>query len=45
MAQVRLGWLPGGGGTQRLPRMIPEGRAMEMLLTGNRIGADEAHRL
>ena len=45
MGEVRLGWLPGGGGTQRLPRLIPQGRAMEMLMTGNRIGAQEALRL
>ena len=39
LGEVRLGWLPGGGGTQRLPRLIPLGRALEMLYTGNRIGA------
>jgi enoyl-CoA hydratase/carnithine racemase len=43
--EVRLGWLPGGGGTQRLPRLIPLGRALQMLYTGNRIGAAEALRL
>ncbi|HZP46715.1 MAG TPA: enoyl-CoA hydratase-related protein [Candidatus Binataceae bacterium] len=45
LGEVRLGWLPGGGGTQRLPRLIPLGRALEMLYTGNRIGASEALRL
>jgi enoyl-CoA hydratase/carnithine racemase len=45
LGEVRLGWLPGAGGTQRLPRLIPLGRALEMLYTGNRIGADEALRL
>ena len=45
LGEVRLGWLPGAGGTQRLPRLIPRGRALEMLLTGSRIGADEALRL
>lgn len=45
LGEVRLGWLPGGGGTQRLPRLIPMGRALEMLYTGNRIGAQEALRL
>jgi enoyl-CoA hydratase/carnithine racemase len=45
LGEVRLGWLPGGGGTQRLPRLIPLGRALEMLYTGNRIGAAEALRL
>lgn len=45
LGEVRLGWLPGGGGTQRLPRLIPLGRALEMLYTGNRINAHEALRL
>ena len=45
LGEVRLGWLPGGGGTQRLPRLIPLGRALEMRYTGNRIGAQEALRL
>src|SRR5580704_14911402 len=45
LGEVRLGWLPGGGGTQRLPRLIPLGRALQMLYTGNRIGAEEALRL
>src|SRR5579871_2389589 len=45
LGEVRLGWLPGGGGTQRLPRLIPLGRALEMLYTGNRIDAPEALRL
>ena len=45
LGEVRLGWLPGGGGTQRLPRLIPLGRALEMLYTGKRIDALEALRL
>src|SRR5271169_1920139 len=45
LGEVRLGWLPGGGGTQRLPRLIPLGRALEMLYTGNRIGTEEALRI
>src|SRR5215472_18707851 len=45
LGEGRLGWLPGGGGTQRLPGLIPLGRALEMLYTGNRIGAAEALRL
>lgn len=45
LGEVRLGWLPGGGGTQRLPRLIPLGRALEMLYTGKRIDAQEALRL
>jgi enoyl-CoA hydratase/carnithine racemase len=45
LGDARLGWLPAAGGTQRLPRLIPVGRALEMLYTGNRIGAQEAVRL
>ena len=45
LGEVRLGWLPGGGGTQRLPRLISMGRALEMLYTGGRIGAEEALRI
>jgi len=45
LGEVRLGWLPGGGGTQRLPRLIPLGRALEMLYTGKRIDAREALRI
>jgi enoyl-CoA hydratase/carnithine racemase len=45
LGEVLLGLLPGGGGTQRLPRLIPLGRALEMLYTGSRIDAAEALRL
>lgn len=45
LGEVRLGWLPGGGGTQRLPRLIPLGRALELLYSGNRVDAQEALRL
>lgn len=45
LGEVRLGVLPGGGGTQRLPRLIPRGRALEMLYTGSRIDAAEALRI
>ena len=45
LGDARLGWLPAAGGTQRLPRLIPLGRALELLYTGNRIGAHEALRL
>jgi len=45
LGEVLLGLLPGGGGTQRLPRLIPLGRALEMLYTGERIDAPEALRL
>ncbi len=43
--EVKLGLLPGYGGTQRLPRLVGRGRALEMLLTGEAIGADEARRI
>ncbi|TAK37184.1 MAG: enoyl-CoA hydratase [Chloroflexota bacterium] len=43
--ESKLGVFPGGGGTQRLPRVIGEARALEMLYTGNSIDADEAYRI
>ena len=43
--EVTLGFFPGGGGTQRLPRLIPPGIALEMLLTGKRIKAQEAYNI
>jgi enoyl-CoA hydratase/carnithine racemase len=45
LPEVTLGLIPGWGGTQRLPRLIPMARAAEMILTGRPISAAEAHRL
>jgi enoyl-CoA hydratase/carnithine racemase len=45
LPEVTLGVIPGGGGTQRLPRTIPRGIAAEMLFTGKSIDAQEAHRV
>ena len=45
LPETGLGLIPGGGGTQRLPRLIGLGRALDMMLTGDRISAEEALRI
>jgi enoyl-CoA hydratase len=43
--EVKLGVLPGGGGTQRLPRLVGKGRALQIILSGEMISAQEAYRI
>jgi enoyl-CoA hydratase len=45
LPEVKLGIIPGYGGTLRLPRIVGKGRALELMLTGEMIGAEEAHRI
>jgi enoyl-CoA hydratase / 3-hydroxyacyl-CoA dehydrogenase len=41
--EIKLGIIPGFGGTQRLPRLVGENKALEMNLTGDPVGAEEAY--
>jgi enoyl-CoA hydratase len=45
LPEIKLGLIPGYGGTQRLPRLIGEARALEMIMTGRSVGAEEAERI
>jgi len=43
--EVTLGLVPGGGGTQRLPRLVGKGRALQLILSGEMISAQEVYRI
>jgi enoyl-CoA hydratase len=43
--EIKLGLIPGYGGTQRLPRVVGEARALEMIMTGRTVDAEEALRI
>ncbi len=45
LPEVSRGIMPGAGGTQRLPRLVPLGKSLEMILTGESIDAQEAYRI
>jgi enoyl-CoA hydratase/carnithine racemase len=43
LPEVKLGLIPGAGGTQRLPRLVGRGRALDLMVTGRQVEADEAY--
>lgn len=45
LPEVNLGLIPGAGGTQRLPRLVGRGRALDIMLTARKVGAEEAFRI
>src|SRR5665213_1267544 len=45
LPEIKLGLIPGYGGTQRLPRLVGEARALEIVMTGRTVKADEAERI
>jgi len=45
LPEIKLGLIPGYGGTQRLPRLVGEARALEIIMTGRTVNADEAERI
>jgi len=45
LPEIKLGLIPGYGGTQRLPRLVGEGRALDLILSGRFVGAEEAERI
>lgn len=45
LPEIKLGLIPGYGGTQRLPRLVGEGRALEIVMTGRMVEAEEAYRI
>lgn len=45
LPEIKLGLIPGYGGTQRLPRLVGEARALEMIMTGRSVKPDEAERI
>lgn len=45
LPEIKLGLIPGYGGTQRLPRLVGEARALDMIMTGRSVDAEEAERM